>query len=29
VLHYLDDEELDRGLPALVAATGGRRYLEC
>ena len=28
VLHYLDDEELDRGLPALVAATGGAAYLE-
>jgi SAM-dependent methyltransferase len=28
VLHYLDDTELDRGLPALVALTGGLAYLE-
>lgn len=28
VLHYLDDEELDRGLPALAAVTGGAAYLE-
>lgn len=28
VLHYLEDDELDRGLPALVAATGGAAYLE-
>ena len=28
VLHYLDDDELDAGLPALAAATGGLAYLE-
>jgi SAM-dependent methyltransferase len=28
VLHYLDDAELDAGLPALGAATGGLAYLE-
>jgi len=28
VLHYLDDTELDAGLPALAAATGGLAYLE-
>jgi SAM-dependent methyltransferase len=28
VLHYLDDAELERGLPALVALTGGVAYLE-
>ena len=28
VLHYLEDDEIDRGLPALVALTGGVAYLE-
>ena len=28
VLHYLDDEELARGLPALARAVGGLAYLE-
>ena len=28
VLHYLDDAELARGLPALVGAAGGLLYLE-
>lgn len=28
VLHYVDDRELDRGLPALGAAVGGAAYLE-
>jgi SAM-dependent methyltransferase len=28
VLHYLADDELERGLPALAAAAGGAAYLE-
>jgi SAM-dependent methyltransferase len=28
VLHYVDDAELERGLPALAAAVGGAAYLE-
>jgi SAM-dependent methyltransferase len=28
VLHYLGEEELERGLPALVERTGGAAYLE-
>ncbi len=28
VLHYLTEKEIRRGLPALVAATGGMAYLE-
>jgi SAM-dependent methyltransferase len=28
VLHYLDDADLDRGLPALVRATAGAAWLE-
>jgi SAM-dependent methyltransferase len=28
VLHYLEDEEIDRGLPALAALTRGVAYLE-